>query len=311
MHVVSSGAAISISIVTTPSSNMQSILKQELILTTSKELNQTNVQAAQQVEERARLVQQSIKKIYQDITSGNTIVAELPSQSDWHFWLPTTVKPWHPSTPSIEVGIQNEQTVIYVPSQPELGLAAQAIVTVTEVDAKANGKTIQELASSWRMAIRLSFSNALWGYEFDQQHPLWRWAMLGVIIGVTLGSLWFPHKLRRFVWRWNNSLKKRLSEFTRSLAMEPEAISSQPREDTVSDKSDSTKPRDEQVLLQLDSTIQRVKKTNLFSLLLARIFGTERRLTQNQQTKLSRPALSGSTGLIRAANSNKTKKKPS
>ena len=204
----------------------------------------------------------------------------------------------HPSTPSIEVGIQNEQTVIYVPSQPELGLAAQAIVTVTEVDAKANGNTIQELASSWRKAIRLSFSNALWGYEFDQQHPLWRWAMLGVIIGVTLGFFWFPHKLRRFVWRWNNSLKKRLSEFTRSLAMEPEAISSQPREDAVSDIGDSTEPRDEEVVLQLASTVQRVKNTNLFSLFLARIFGSDRRLIQNQQAKLSRPDLSSQQLLL-------------
>lgn len=36
--------------------DMQSILKQELILTASKGLNQANVQAAQKVEERARLV---------------------------------------------------------------------------------------------------------------------------------------------------------------------------------------------------------------------------------------------------------------
>jgi small conductance mechanosensitive channel len=40
----------------------------------------------------------------------------------------------HPDTPAIEMGIRNNQTVVFIPEQVEYGLPQQTIVTVTELD---------------------------------------------------------------------------------------------------------------------------------------------------------------------------------
>lgn len=93
-------------------------------------------------------------------------------------------------TPRIEVGIKNNQTVVYVPVQPELDLSQQAIVTVTEVDSLANGTPISELAQDWQSLIRKSLSESLWGYELDRKYPLGRpLAVVAIVLGM-LGSIW-------------------------------------------------------------------------------------------------------------------------
>jgi small conductance mechanosensitive channel len=169
--------------------NQNAILIPELTVTALKESNQSEAEVAQEVEQRAELVQRVFQQIYEAIVSWKTI-PEAPYISEWRFWLPTTVKPLHPWTPQVEVGIQNQQTVIYVPAQPRLGVASQAIVTVTNFDAQANGTTKAELAEAWQTNISVSLSNALWGHELNIQHPNWRWKISTAIIGMTLGLIW-------------------------------------------------------------------------------------------------------------------------
>ena len=188
------------------------------------------------------------------------------------FWLPSStkrlgmpaiVKPLHSWVPQIEVGIENQQTVIYAPAQPELGLASQAIVTVTEIDAKANGTTVGELAKAWQSKIQLSFSSALWGYELDRQHPLWRWGISGAILGVTLILMWLIELIRSFLRKWNNQLRRKLNEITDSLAVEPETISSQQRENNLGDILDSSEPIEEKRYESDSTLVESVNQTQL------------------------------------------------
>ncbi len=65
---------------------------------------------------------------------------QVSEAKNYQFWLFTTKKPLHPLTPKIEVGIQNEQIVVFVAKQRELGLAQQTIITVTQLDAKVNAE---------------------------------------------------------------------------------------------------------------------------------------------------------------------------
>ena len=236
----------------------KTLLAPELILAAQKESEQSAQEIAQQVEQRAKLVQRVFERIFEDIVSRKTI-PEVPHIPDWQFWLPTTVKPLHPWTPRIEVGIQNQQTVIYMPAQPELGLAPQDIVTVTYVDAKANGITVEELAEAWRTSIRLSFSSNLWGYELDAQYPVWRWGISAAIIGIALGLIWLIYLIRSFLRIRLNQLKRRLNELTEFLAVDPEATSSQNEEKNISDIIDSS----EQInrFAQVKTQKSKVKKT--------------------------------------------------
>ncbi len=215
------------------------ILTPELTVTALKESNQSEAEVAQKVEQRAELVQRIFQQILENIVSWKTI-PEAPYISEWRFWLPTTVKPLHPWTPQVEVGIQNQQTVIYVPAQPRLGVASQTIATVTNFDAKANGTTKAELAEAWQTNISVSFSNALWGHELNIQHRNWRWKIASAIMGVTLGLMWVIHLIRGWLRKWNHQLRQKLEEFTDALIVNPEATSSQNIEKNVSDILDGS-----------------------------------------------------------------------
>ncbi|MGK7878373.1 MAG: mechanosensitive ion channel family protein [Xenococcaceae cyanobacterium] len=188
--------------------------------------NQSGLEVAEAVEQRAKLVQRIVRDIFRDLIRWKTI-AEVPVVEDWKFWLPTRVKSLHPWTPKIEVGIQNAQTVVYVPAQPELGLAPQTIVTVTGFDAKANGTTKEELAQSWRTNIHLSLSSALWGYELDVQHPWWRWGLGGAIAAAALVLIWIINGIQWLLGLWLRKLKGQIAQLTDSLAVDPEAVSAE------------------------------------------------------------------------------------
>ena len=224
------------------------LLTPELTLTTLKESNQSKVEVAQKVEQRAELVQRVFYQIFEDIVSEKTI-SEVPSISKWRFWLPTTAKPLHPWTPKIAVGIENQETVIYLPTQPELGLASQTIVTVTHFDAQANETTEEELANIWLNKISLSLSNALWGRELNVQHPHWRWLVSSAIMGLTLILVWLIHLIRSKLRQWNHQLRQKLKEFTDALIVDPEASSSQSIDidENLSDIVDSSEQRENKI----------------------------------------------------------------
>ena len=245
------------------------ILTPELTVTALKESNQSEAEVAQKVEQRAELVQRIFQQIFENIVSWKTI-PEAPYISEWQFWLPTTVKPLHPWTPQVEVGIQNQQTVIYVPAQPRLGVASQTIVTVTNFDAKANGTTKAELAEAWQTNISVSLSNALWGHELNIQHPNWRWKISSAIMGVTLGLMWVIHLIRSWLRNWNHQLRQKLEEFTDALIVDPEATSSQniDRESNVSDILDGSEPIESKTSEANNGSVAPVKtKVSSFSIL--------------------------------------------
>ncbi len=244
------------------------LLTPELTLTELKESNQSEVEVAKKVEQRAELVQRVFHQIFEDIVSGKTI-PEAPHISKWQFWLPTTVKPLHPWTPKIAVGIKNQETVIYVPAQPRLGLASQTIVTVTDFDAQANETTEEELAKAWLTKISLSLSNALWGRELNVQHPNWRWIVSSAIMGATLGLMWLIHLIRSKLRKWNHQLRQRLKKFTDALIVDPEAAASQSisTDQNESDILDSSKPRESKISEPKDGSVEPVKiKASPFSM---------------------------------------------
>ncbi len=204
----------------------QNVSEPDLILGIARNQDQSFEEAESQIKERSKLVRRTIDEIAENIVEWNTIPAAA-EQPIGLFWLNSNSKPLHPLTPKIEVGIENEQTVIYTPSQPSLGLANQAIVTVTEVDATVNGTTVKKLAQQWQNTLRLTYSSFLWGQELDRQYPLLRPILAGIIILITVFLIWLLNIIGKPLKRWQYRLKGKSDQITRSLAQNPESLSSQ------------------------------------------------------------------------------------
>ncbi|MDJ0678301.1 MAG: mechanosensitive ion channel family protein [Xenococcaceae cyanobacterium MO_167.B52] len=157
------------------------------------ELEQDLTEITSKIEERALTVEETMFAILkQTVKIRRSLQFKIfgtPQDRlylNWNRWLPTTDKGRHPLTPKVEIGIENQQTVVYVPAQPDLGLYQQTIVTVNRSDALHNGKPIPELAQQWRDFIFLSFNEALWGVEFDLRYP---WARIIFITLILFGTL--------------------------------------------------------------------------------------------------------------------------
>lgn len=112
-----------------------------------------------------------VSRLRQQKGPEGTAPAPAPSPAAWFFW---NQKPPHPRTPALEVGIENNQTVIYVVGDPARAIAQQTVATVTETDASQAGVGIPELAGRWRDSFRRTISDALWGIDFDRRYPLAR-----------------------------------------------------------------------------------------------------------------------------------------
>ncbi|MGK7963279.1 MAG: mechanosensitive ion channel family protein, partial [Crocosphaera sp.] len=221
----------------------RALLTPELTLASFKELDQTNSEVAQILEQRSRLVQQVFNKIVRRIIE-NQDTFDISDISDWKFWIPTslknlwgstTTKPLHPGTPKIEIGTKNQQTVIFIPDQFDLGIASQSIVTVTDVDARANGATVEELAKVWRETIIISLSNALWGHEFDRQYPIGRWIISIVVILLGLILVWAIELVRNYQKKCNDQLRQKLRELTEDLTIDSEAKTSSKSENNITE----------------------------------------------------------------------------
>ena len=222
----------------------RTILTPELTVTAIGDPSDPPQEIAQQAEQRAELVQRIFSQTVKQVLDRSTL-STVPYQTDLSFWLPLSlqgldlpimVKPLHPWTPRVEIGNKNQQTVIFLPAQPSLGLASQVLVTLTAVDAKANGKTIEQLAELWRVNIQLSFSNALWGFELDRQHPFLRWKLAGAILGATLLLILVIETIRGLLRKWNHHLRHNLGILNDSLAIDPEALTGK-KKDISSEQS--------------------------------------------------------------------------
>ena len=168
---------------------------ESLTIAIEPKLEQDLTEVTSEIEERALTVEETMWGIFkQTAKTRRSVQSELLNipqgkfYLNWKYWLPINDKGRHPFTPKVEIGIKNQQTVIYVPSQPDLGLNQQTIVTVNQADALYNGKSIPELAQQWQDFILLSFNEALWGVEFDLRYP---WARI-IFIALTLLAILVP-----------------------------------------------------------------------------------------------------------------------
>ncbi|MDJ0846574.1 mechanosensitive ion channel family protein [Crocosphaera sp.] len=199
-----------------------------------KDIDQSNPEVTQLIEKRAKVIEQVFNRIVQNIIR-NQPNSEKIEITDWKFWIPssvrnlwksTPIKPLHPWTPTIKIGIKNNHTVVYIPDEFDLGIASQSLITVTAIDARANGTTVENLAKIWQTNIRLSFSNAFWGYEFDQRYPKHRWIFSAIVLGVGFLSIFILELIRKFLRTWDNKLRKKLKDLTESITLNPEAVTS-------------------------------------------------------------------------------------
>lgn len=208
-----------------------------LTVALSAGIAQDEAVSALEVEKRAKLIEETVSSIFQQVIDSrktqkteeqDSVSLAFPqtpnttSKIDWKYLLLEKDKALHPLTPRIEVGIKNNQTVVYVPVQPELDLSQQAIVTVTEADSLADGTPISELAQDWQGLIRKSLSESLWGDELDRKYLLGRpLAVVALALGM-LGSIWGIRWVKRLLKAPERRYSRQLQELQQSLTVNPE-----------------------------------------------------------------------------------------
>lgn len=204
------------------------------------------VASALKVEERAKQVQDTYRLIYKRSLQFPANSTDAPLQANpWQDIFSHSTHQLHPNTPKIEVGFKNDQTVIYVPEQTEKGLSQQTIVTVNRADQLYHGKPIPELAQEWRNSIRLSLSEALWGYEFDRKYSFARFLIVAVIAVIMLIPLVVMGFIRKRLRRLNQGYRHQLRDLKQSLThkVEADALSPEPSltsEETFSENRNSS-----------------------------------------------------------------------
>lgn len=163
-----------------------------------------------QVERRAKLVQSSINTGINTITKNYNFpyTSDYKNWKFWWFW--NQNKPKHPLTPRLAIGSQNDQTVIYAPPQPDLGIVTTGtIVTITEIDARANFTSIEQLGELWRNNLELAASEILWGKEFDARYPGMRFKILLLITLFNLIAFIILNLAREKITAWRRFFKNK------------------------------------------------------------------------------------------------------
>lgn len=197
---------------------------ESLLVASQGKQNQSSIEVALEIEERARIVQRTLSQIFRR-TAFSPEMAKVKPQKNWTFFLDIVNKPLHPATPQVAVGIENGETVIFVPAQPELQLSQQTIITVNQTDASANGKSIDNLAQSWRDLIQRYLSEKLWGYEQDTNYPWLRTRAASVIAGIALIGILVLGLISQVLKKLERKIRKTLSRLTESLAIDPQSAS--------------------------------------------------------------------------------------
>lgn len=148
----------------------------------------------------------------------------------------------HPLTPKVEVGIKNSQTVVFFPSQPELGLTQQTLVTVNQADEIANGKPVDILAHEWRNRIQDSFDKALWNHELDRQYPWYRYQLSSVFVVVAAVLVTILSFGRKFFIQRDRLLAQELRLLTQSLTKDIEAEVIDPTAEPTDTRAEPSEP---------------------------------------------------------------------
>jgi small conductance mechanosensitive channel len=130
------------------------------------------------------------------------------------------------------VGIENNQTVIYVVGNPARAIAQQTIATVTGTDATQAGISIPELAGRWRDRFRRAISDALWGIDFDRRHPFGRNLLVVGLVSMAVPLILVLLHLGRIldgIQRRVRRRQERLERMTRQEAMDALGVHSEER----------------------------------------------------------------------------------
>ncbi|MGI0480190.1 mechanosensitive ion channel family protein [Geminocystis sp. CENA526] len=180
-------------------------------------------EVAIEVEQRARLVQYIFRQIFENISASDEL-GKLTEVKDWKFWLLTRDNPIHPLTPIVDVGFENNQNVIFIAGKPQLGLTQQTILTVTGVDARANNTTVEDLAQQWRIKVRDSLSEAIWGLEMDRQQPLLRTQVSILTVFIALLLIYLIRIFQKFIFKQRKNILLELKDLENSLIVDAEAI---------------------------------------------------------------------------------------
>ncbi|NQV10994.1 MAG: mechanosensitive ion channel family protein [Cyanobacteria bacterium] len=155
-----------------------------LVVVVQVEPNTTENEVIETVERRSDTIEQSFSAVVAQLRRSAKQWAE-PRDRDGidqssvqskvpGFWWVTTPKPVNRATPSIEIGKQNNATVVFTVADRNIDLSQQIIATITDVDADHAGTTTQELAEKWKSDLRVSLNGAVWGVAFDARYPLGR-----------------------------------------------------------------------------------------------------------------------------------------
>lgn len=131
------------------------------------------------LEERARQIQASFRELV-----GEVVKTSEPSLTPPSLWSPYAHHQLHPQTPQLEVGFENEQTVLYLPEQD--GFVPRTLATVTGFDIRQNRQTSKErLAQQWQSQMERILSQRLWGQQYDVAHP---WGRPLAVLAIALGG---------------------------------------------------------------------------------------------------------------------------
>lgn len=198
----------------------------EMVLAYQPSLGMGSTAAALQAERRAEAVQVTLAELRQAMVRRWREQPLAPLQASKGqgrlFWLFSTAKPLHPLTPPVAIGIRNKATVLYLPDAADALLPRQVLVTVTRPDALQSALTIPVLAERWRMQIRASLSEQLWGAEYDRRYPFARLQIALLILLVAAGVIVMLSLLRRLMRQLQRRLRHRenaLREGTRQFAI--------------------------------------------------------------------------------------------
>ena len=207
-------------------SRLASAQQAEMVLAYEPSAGMGSTAAALQAESRAEAVQVTLAELRQAMLrrwrqQPLAPIAAADRQGRL-FWLISTAKPLHPLTPPVAIGIRNKATVLYLPDDADALLPRQVLVTVTRPDALQSGLTIPELAERWRLQIRASLSDQLWGADYDRRHPFGRLRMALLILLVAAGVMVVLSLLRHLMRQLQRRLRQQenaLREATRQYAI--------------------------------------------------------------------------------------------
>ena len=204
------------------------------------------------IEQRAKTVAETVKDVRRHLTvSGLTAdqseAKQSPSQGkSLGFWWFRVSKPLNPLTPKVLVGLRNKAYVVYVEASPHFDIAQQTLVTVTSPDAIRAGMKVPALAEQWAATIRRSYSDTLWGVDFNRRFPGARvlLAVFMALLGLML--LWLVANVRRLLNNFNRrckDLQASMCESARKEVMAAVTGSSEASTENVEDLSTQTPPQ--------------------------------------------------------------------